>query len=87
MQKMAATGMEITTRRHTGQTADIMIVKGDRTLLKPVEIWCFYSCGTVGLHRVSVQRIQQYKDDFHFGKLSLNILKWRPRVEKRVAIL
>jgi len=26
-------------------------------------------------------------DDFHFGKLSLNILKWRPRVEKRAAIL
>jgi len=39
MQKMIASGMKITASRHTRKAANIMIVKGNRALLKAAEIW------------------------------------------------
>ena len=55
MQEMAAASVKVAARRHAGQAADIVIVKGHRPLLEPDEIRRVNRLRAIGLHGISVQ--------------------------------
>ena len=73
MQKMAATGVNVAACRHTGKAADIVIVKGDSTLLEPREVWRMDRLSAVGLHCSPVERVQKDKNDLHCGVILRDI--------------
>ena len=73
MQKMAATGVYVAACRHTGKATDIVIIKGDSTLLESREVWRMDRLGAVGLHCSPVERVQKDKNDLHCGGILRDI--------------